>query len=193
MITVQAPDLAALTKRLGSLSKMPSRDFGRVMSNVRARTETDAKRAIVAHYGLPQKRVAQDLRTGPVEGSPPSFTMRGKKDVIGLRNFGARVSKTAGISVVVKKTKGRTRIPGGFAAKGLGGNDHLWVRTGQKRVMTAGNYVGQYRDVIKPLFGPSVADMLTNEDVRSRIELFALSKMSAELERVINRILRANG
>ncbi len=190
MIVIASPDLQAFQRRLGELSKMPGRDMKRIMSSTRRATETATKRAIGAQYGVKQSRAAKDIRTGPVQGSPPSFTIKGSNKPIGLRSYDARVSKKNGVSVVVEKADGRTQLRHVFAANGMSGNALLWERTGKIREMKAGRYAGLKREAIKPLFGPSVADMFLKRPLRDAVEIFALTKMSSELDRVINGILK---
>ena len=192
MIKVSAPSLKTIAGRLQNLSKMPARDFKRIMVSTQRGTFTETKRAAVTYYGVNQKRVAEDIKVSTVKAAPVSFTITGDRTPISLRHYSQQGGKSSGLSFIVLRERGRKRFAGAF--KAISNNASLvWARTGERRVMTKGRYRGKMREAIEPLFGPSVPDMLKNKAVFDRVEIYALTKMSSELDRSINRILRSRG
>lgn len=193
-LQVSVNGLDILASKVRALSKTPERDFRRVLSSSQRATKTETKRACTRVYGVKPARVMQDIRAPGVKGHPPFFTITGIRQPISLLNYEFRGGRR-GVSVVVLRKKGRRTIDGAFVARAPSGGMLPWKRTGQaKRRMTQGRYAGtaQLREPIKPLFGPSAADMLNNPDVADSIKVFALTKMSSELSRTVARIL-ANG
>lgn len=183
--------LDTLASKVRELSKTPDRDFRRVLSSAQRATKTETKRACTRVYGVKPSRVMQDIRAPGVKGQPPFFSITGIRQPISLLNYDFRGGRR-GVSVVVLRKKGRRTIDGAFVARAPNGGLLPWKRTGQaKRRMAQGRYAKsqEWREPIKPLFGPSAADMLNNPDVFDTVKVFALTKMSSELSRTIARII----
>ncbi len=108
----------------------------------------------------------------------------------GLLQFGAKVSKSAGVSVTVLKSSGPVRLKHAFAATGLSANRQIFSRdlTKTKRRMTAGNYAGQLRRPIKALYGPSIAQVLRDKPRQERLVKFSQTRLSAEIKRQLGRL-----
>ena len=96
--------------------------------------------------------------------------------VIGLRHFGMR-KRGQGVSVKVRKDRGRKTVKGGFAAPAPGSStNRIWKRTGEpKRRMETGRYKATsvkpiLREPIKPLWGPSPTGMAKDVGVQKETE-----------------------
>lgn len=190
-ITVDRRQLVALEKRLRALGPKGEKEFGRAMIGTRRATGTEAKRAIAGVYNLKQGRIAEDLVITDSRGrTGPGFIVRGRRKPITFVSYGARALKRGGVRVSIKRGRQST-LPGGFPGRAPAGNTLFWIRTGDpKRRMTRGRHVGQEREPIKPLFGPSIADGLNNRDVRARITAFFRTRHSLELRRRLTRLYR---
>lgn len=189
--TVDTRQLAALEKRLRALGPKGEKEFGRAMIGTRRAITTEAKRTIAGYYNLKQARIADDLKSGDNKTRfGPGFYLLGRKYPITFVSYGARALKRGGVRVSVKRGKQST-LPGGFPGRAPAGNTLFWIRTGEpKREMRRGHYVGQVREPIKPLFGPSIADGLNNRDVRARIDTAFRVRLSNELRRRLTRLYR---
>lgn len=66
----------------------------------------------------------------------------------------------------------------------------MWHRTDVKRIASKGRYKGKLREVIEPVWGPSIYQVLKETRAMERIEAHGLSRMRANLLRQVDRILR---
>jgi len=193
-VKVDSPDLAQMLRTLQAASKDAPKAFVLAMKASRSKSKADTAVQCVAIYNLAEKRVTQDLTVKPIEGYTYSIIGRKRKRGPSLISYGATQNAT-GLAVTVIKSRGAKRIPSGFIRRGIGrgeadGNVLAFIRVGSKRKMKAGRYVGQTRQPIKALYGPSVADMLTNNDVYNPIKARFVTVVSDELAKRISRALR---
>lgn len=110
----------------------------------------------------------------------------------GLMQFGAKAS-AAGVTVTVAKATGPVRLRHAFIASGVSSNRQVFQRVAYgkgafKRVMTKGNYKGQRRTPIDVKYGPSVAQILRNQQLKERLIQFAQQTSSAEVRRQLGRL-----
>lgn len=193
-VAVKSPDLAEMLRTLQAASKDAPKAFGLAMKASRGKSKADTAVQSSAIYNLPEKRVTQDLTVTPIVGYTYSVIGRKRKRGPSLISYGATQNAT-GLAVTVIKGRGAKRIPSGFIRRGLGGANSEgsllpFVRAGSKRKMKKGRYAGKVRQPIKALYGPSVADMLTNNDVYNPIKARFVTVVSDELSKRISRALR---
>ncbi len=188
-VKVESPDLAEMLRTLQAASKDAPKSFKLAMNGARNKSKADTATQSSAIYNVAEKRVTQDLTVKAVEGYTYSIVGRKRKRGPSLIAYGAK-QNSDGLSVTVIKQRGAKRIPSGFVNRGLGGNLLAFVRKGAKRKMKAGRNVGKIRQPIKSLYGPSVADMLTNNAVYNPIKARFVTVVSDELTKRISRALR---
>jgi hypothetical protein len=181
----------AVSRNLGLLDATLGKFQTRALGTLQRRLSTETRRDIQRQYQIPAGRLAKDLR---VVVTPLGTKITGYFRGIGLRNFGARVSKRNGVSASIFKGQ-RTAFPHAFRAPLLGGaagaNDQIVRRQGEKRVMTRGRYAGKSRQPIVVQYGPTAAQMLRKEGRPERLADFALGVLGAEMQRQVQSALEA--
>lgn len=123
---------------------------------------------------------------------------------LSLRKFGARPRvvhsgnrKLRGVTVQVLKSEGRKIVKGGFLAKGLNAKDdtpeQIFQRDGDKRKMKKGHYIGQMRQPIRKLTGPSIPTMVANKAILAKINDTATDVLNKEFTRQMNLLMDKTG
>jgi hypothetical protein len=174
-IAVKSPDLTALARRLGAVSKDAPKAFAQATVSVSRASKTETKRAANEVYAAAQGRIADGIS---VSGTSGTVTIRTRKKPLTLRAFGARQTRR-GVVVTVIRSRGRKLIKGGFSPAKFGGVPF-------KRL-------GRSQYPIAPLTGPSVADMLDNPKVYTPLQARLIERGRSELNRRLLRELGARG
>lgn len=189
-IVVESRQLTALQRQLDAVAKDSRRSMGRALSSTQRATVTETGRALAENYTAGSRRIKSNTRASKVNTQDLSFTITGLRKPIQLQEYKHKASKRAGVSAQVRKTEGFKRIPTAFKASAgnFGGGGGSKARVFQRQRLAGGGQVGRMPIVV--LFGPSVADMLNNEQVVSRIGGFALNKLTAEIVRQIEVAFR---
>lgn len=183
MIVIDTTGIKPLVDRLQASSRNFPRDARRALTSVRRSTQTEVSRAIVEQYTVKRRAVLANLKASNVDSASLSFEIRGLRAPIGLHQFEHLASPMLGVSVQVKRGNGGKRLPSAFKTTvGNFGGGGSSARIFQ-RAFRNGKQVG--RLPIKALFGPSAADMLDAEPVRNRVVDFMQTKLSTEIERLI--------
>lgn len=168
-----ADNIAATPKKLGQVQT-------RAIASMARALKPEASRRIRDTYNIRAGAVSDRLET---KKTPEAVELIGYYRGTGLLNYGARASKKSGVSVTVLKADGPQKLRHAFKATGLSGNAQIFERRGPKRVMTKGKYIGQRRQPLQTLYGPSVASTLKNTALTNHLADFAMSKLSAEIAR----------
>ena len=160
------------------------KEFARARVDLRRAANTESSRQITAIFNLSQQRVKQDLT---VRDTTAGVIVSGPKRTISLLSYRFRPSPKGLRGKVVKAGKS-VQIPGAFIGTAIGGGTVPFYRHGTPRRMTKGRYVGQMRQPLKALHGPSVADQL--KDTRVSIELRdrILARTGEQLRKRLSRI-----
>lgn len=169
-----------VSERLATSASRLEQVRQRAVSSLSRALKPEASRQIRESYNIKASSVSERLA---VRKSGDAVELVGYYRAAGLLNFGARASKTAGVSVTVLRADGPQRLRHAFKATGLGGNAQIFERRGPKRVMTKGRYAGERRQPITALYGPSVAQTLRNEQITRRLGDFAMTKLASEVAR----------
>ena len=175
----------SVSRNLGLLDASLGKFEKRALGTLQRRLKTETRRDIQRQYQIPAGRLAQDLSVvATTTGTKIAGYFRG----MGLRNFGARVSKRQGVTASIFRGK-RTAFPHAFQAPLLGGsassNLQIVRRQGEKRRMTKGRYAGQMRQPIVVQYGPTAAQMLRKEGRPQRLADFALGVLGTEMQRQV--------
>lgn len=170
-VVVESPDMVALVRRLGSVSKDAPKAFQQTLSTVARASKTETKRAAVVEYNLSQKRVDEGTKVSQKDGA---VVIRASRKPITIRSYGARQTKN-GVVVKVLKSGGRKTIRDGFSPVKFNGVPF--------------RRLGRSQYPIAPIVGPSVADMLNNPKVYGPLGKRLVVRASDELNRRITRAL----
>lgn len=189
-IVIDSRELTALRRTLEDVSKNAKRDMGRALSSTQRATVTETTRATAENYTASTRRIKAGTRASKVNTQGLSFTITGLRKPIQLKEYKHRASRKNGVVAQVRKTEGFKPIPSAFKVRAgnFGGGGGSKARIFQRVRLAGGGQVG--RLPITALSGPSVADMLNNEQVVTRVGNFALNKLSAEIIRQIEVAFR---
>lgn len=188
-IVIDSRDLQALQRRLASASKNIGRDMKRALSSTQRATRTETTKAAAESYTASTRTIGANTKVSKVNTDDLSFTITGLRAPIGLQNYRHTASRRNGVVASVKKGGASARLPSAFKTSvskfgGGGASKRIFMRAR----MPGGGQVG--RLPIKALFGPSVADMLSDPVIQSRVGAFALNKLSVEITRQIEVAFR---
>lgn len=193
MIEISSKDLQRLAADLERASTNFARDKQRALSSTQRASRTQVTRSATAVYNVSTRRILQDVT---VRNITDGFVITGSNKPITLASYGAKQigkpGRSLGVRVTVERANGVRTITSGFVATGQAGNKLPWTRTGRPKVKAkAGRYAGTnaLREPIRPLTGPSVADMLNNEQVFEPIETFVFDKLATEISRQLARYI----
>lgn len=175
---------------LERIKSMPLLAQKRTLSTLRRKIGTEANRDIRREYNIKQGRVAKDLG---VSLGVQHLRIIGHFRGIGLRNFGSRQTKK-GVSYSAVRGR-RGSIEHAFHAglnrgKQPRGNEHVVSRSGEKRIMRSGSYVGKLRETLLSEYGPTVAQMLRKGNRPQRLADFARGVLRGEIDRQLTALAR---
>jgi len=188
VIVIDSSQLTALRRKLEAVSKNAKRDMGRALSSTQRATATETTRAAAENYTAGARRIKAGTRVSKVNTNDLSFTITGLRKPIQLQEYKHRASRRKGVSAQVRKGESKA-IPSAFKV-GVGsfGGGGSKARIFQRARLSGGGQVGRLPIVV--LFGPSVADMLTDKVTQDRIGAFALKKLAAEITRLTEAAFR---
>lgn len=173
--------LKSVQLRLGQFSKKAPNAISNALNRAATNVNANIKKEIRKEYHIKAGDVQATLSKTRASKGSLSASVMSKGHLIGLDKF--KVSpKTINpkrkslISIAVKKSGGK-RVKGAFMADVNGAK--LFMRLNKSRLP------------IRRLFGPSIPQMLGNEDVRGVIEEQGKETFDGRLEHEINRILDA--
>lgn len=189
-VKVKSPDLAALLRDLQAASKDAPKSFKLAMLSARRIAKKDSADQSAKVYNIAADRIGKDLTSKGITGYDFSIVGRKRRRGPSLVAYGASRG-AAGLTVTVIKSRGPKVIRSSFIANDLSGKNKLaFVRDGAKRIMRAGRYAGKFRQPLRALYGPSVADMLINNAVYNPIHDRFISNVSSDITKRIIRALK---
>lgn len=139
---------------------------------------TTASRSVREKYNITARRLNQGLFT--IQGNRRA-TASNKRAILeatsprsrpGLQHFAARELRRGGISYQILKSEPRKRLRSAFMATMPNGGTGVFMRYGEKRIMTKGRYVGKKRQPIWRRAGPSITEMFNQAGVNPAIQRF---------------------
>jgi hypothetical protein len=179
-----------MLRTLQAASKDAPKAFKLALNASRRVAKKDSAVQSAKVYNIGEKRIEQDLTAKPIEGYEFKIIGRKRKRGPSLVAYGAE-KDARGLAVKVIKKRGRKIIRAAFIAKGAGGSNLLaFKRSGSKRIMKAGRYKGKLRQPIKSRYGPSVADMLINNEVYNPIHDRFIGLVSEDLTKRISKAIK---
>ncbi len=189
-VKAESPDLAQMLRTLQAASKDAPKAFKLALNASRRIAKKDSATQSAKVYNVAERRIEQDLTAKAIQGYEFSIIGRKRKRGPSLVSYGATKS-ARGLAVTVIKGRGQKVVRAAFIANGAGGTNRLaFIRTGIRRVMKSGRYKGQIRQPIKALYGPSVADMLTNNEVYNPIHARFIGVVSEDLTKRISKAIK---
>ena len=185
-------DLKRVRRELGTLGdRVVPRAANRALNDtaVTARKETvdNLKGRIGNAAGLSVSglRKALFLRRSTVRTLMASITASGKP--LPLIQFGARRAARG----VRAKAWGKSKLyKGAFIAVMPNGHRGVFRRTGVKRRMRKGNYVGQRREVITQMWGPAIPVEFLSDDIQRSLVRVVGRRWPINFERQVNYYVR---
>jgi hypothetical protein len=163
-------------KAVSKINKI-SRGTGKVKARAVNRTltgmRTDAVREIQKEITPKAKVIRSSFKIKKAYQSHPKGSLTSEGRPLNLVHFRARQTKK-GVSVQVKKQKKRKLLKHAFIAK-LGYKPRVYWRKykGPRKKVRPINYAALpflFRFPVKPLHGPRIPDILSNDDVMNRLE-----------------------
>lgn len=153
----------------------------RALNRTTDATKTEISRQVRAKYNVKHKDVLNTLRVDKAHSSNLRASITSRGELIPLSSFSARQIKS-GVSVAVLKGQ-RSKINGLFLTtlkqpKYEKGATNVFGRVTAKRSPLRGHY------------GPSIPQMVGNEEPLEKIEALGQSVLLTRLEHEFNRLLR---
>lgn len=174
-------------KRFKTMASKMDKAESLAASDLQRRIVPEFVRDAQTTHNINAKRVRE---SSGVKRSGSVVELTGYDRPTGLLQFGAKASKTGGVTATTLKSSGAFTLKHAFAATGLSGNRQIFSRDLKqaKRAMTKGNYIGKKRRPIKAMYGPSVAQILRNKDRQERLYKFGQKRLSVEIRRQLGRL-----
>lgn len=174
-------------KRFKSMATKLDQAEALAASDLARRLIPEFARQATALYNLKASRIRE---TSNVQRNGTAVSLIGYHRETGLLNFGAKASRTQGVTVVLERAQGPQRFKHAFKATGLSGNAQIFERDVKKakREMKYGRYVGKKRQPIKAMYGKSTAQILRDQDVHDGMTKFAHKQLAAEIRRQLGRL-----
>lgn len=159
------------------------------VSDLQRRIVPEFVREAQATYNINAKRVRESTASRR-QGTVVELT--GYDRPTGLLQYGAKEA-SVGVVVQVRKDGALQQLKHAFVATGLSGNKQVFSRVAYgkgayRRKMTKGNYKGELRTPIQAHYGPSVAQILRNQELQQRLIGFSQKRLSVEIRRQIGRL-----
>jgi hypothetical protein len=178
-VDVDEKMLQDVQTRLGDLHKKAPNAISGALNRAIANVNTNIGKEIRKEYVIKAGDIKETITVSKASRAKLSATARSKGNLIGLDKFKVspktiNPNRKSSIKIGVKKS-GVKQVMGAFVAD-LGGVK-VFKRKDKDRLP------------IQRLFGPSVPQMLANEDIRAEIEKQGQETFDQRLEHEINRII----
>ena len=138
----------------------------RAINKVAQMSRTAESKEIRKTYNVKAKRLNRELEKvsgdNRATSNKPRAIIRAKKlgkGNPGLQNYGAKQTNK-GVSYRIRKDSGRKTRPNAFIAVMPKGGSGVFIRSGNKKIMTRGLYIGKERETIIRQVGPSIVQMM---------------------------------
>ena len=213
-IRIDPDEVKAQVERLRSVRNGASKAIMRAMNRAAVGMVTDGAAEVSAIYtvsksdvrGLkssdPTKRKPSTVRVVKASGSNLSAGIDSRGSGFSLARFKSRRNKSPGqrgaspawAQVRQSGSGGYIRASSNrssafMAPTGKGRDSGIFVRTGQRTVMSKGRHKGSVREQIRLLRGPAIPEMLDNSGVRSAIQTEAVRRFHKELDHQVEHLL----
>jgi hypothetical protein len=167
----------ALVERFQAAGKNAPLEFKRSLQTSKRAAKTEFTRAIRGVYNAKLRSVQRDLRVTEPDLGRLSYSVIGEPSGISVASFGARQNKE-GLSVQIRKDGARELIKSGFFPSSGEKSGVPFIREGRARLPIA---------VVR---GPSVAEMLDSEVVRTPAIKATKQRLSDDITKRIARSVR---
>lgn len=181
MIDLTIPQMENLQKKLEKIPRKIQVVTASAINRSASAAKTQAGRSIRETYIVKQKDVTETIKIKNANSGDLSAEIKSTGNVLELMKFKVRVNKqlpTRGKYAVASVKKGSSKMINGSFVTSMG-NSHtnVFTRISKKRLPIRGHY------------GPSVPQMLANENVISKVEEKAAEVLETRLEHEIGRVL----
>jgi len=147
--------------------KLVNKAEPRAINKTAKMSRTEQSKEIRKVYNITATRLNEELEkvSGPNRAtvSKPRAVIRAmklRKGNPGLQHYSAKQTTRKGVTYKIRKDKGRVTRPRAFFATMAGKNKGIYIRSGEKKIMSKGRYKGKKRESIIRQTGPSVVQMM---------------------------------
>jgi len=186
-ITLRGDDIEKGKRALALLGDRARPAVARALNRSVQGVTTDAGQMARQSYNVRSGDVKRSFTL--LKASPSSLfgaaTSKGR--VLSLRDFSptpgpGKRRPAVGLSVMVKRQSGKVRLAGAF-----------WGQMPGRDVASVFRRLGTSRLPIEKLFGPSVPQMLGNQEVMARIQAKAADRFGVNLDHEVSRVFAGLG
>ena len=188
-IELELKGLEAATKTVGA--EKADTAMSRALARISGPLRSAALREIRAKYNLPRSERVKDAVKIYKGYRPAKLTIATRGKTPGLHHYAGKQTKT-GVSVLVRRDRGRKKLRHAFLAPGAGGKGlGLWHREGAKVLPSKGRYAGTgiKRQPLTRLFGPDIVGMMKKFGVGKIREVLVL-RWDKEFDRELKWLLK---
>lgn len=184
MIELTIPQLDKLQRMLSEIPEKIPIVTARAINRSAEAAKTQAGRSTRETYHIKQKDITSTMKVKKAYPADLSAEIKSVGSVLELMKFKVKANKplpTRGRYAVVSVKKGSSKpINGGFVVGMNNGHTNVFTRVSKKRLPIRGHY------------GPSVPQMLGNDNVTKAVEDKAMEELEKRLEHEIDRVLGGN-
>lgn len=181
MITLTLSQLERLQQLMREIPKDVPKVTARAINRAADSAKTQASRSVRATYTIKNKDIARTIKIKKASAADLNADIRSKGPVEKLTNFKTTPSRpqpNRKKPVYVSVRKGSKKaINGSFLANSNGGHANVFTRVSKKRLPIRGHY------------GPSVPQMIGNEDTIRDVEAKASEVLETRLTHEIGQMM----
>lgn len=181
MIELTIPQLDKLQEKLKDIPEKIPIVTARAINRSAESAKTQAGRSVRETYVIKQKDVTSTIKIKKAYPADLSAQIKSTGSALEIMKFKVRANRplpTRGKYAVVSVKKGSSKMINGSFVIGMGnGHTNVFTRVSKKRLPIRGHY------------GPSIPQMLGNENVVSKVEDKAMEVLETRLEHEIGRVL----
>jgi len=184
MIEVSSEQMDRIEGELKRVPKEIPKVITRAVNRAATAGRTEATKEARQDYYVKAKSIRDTIRIDKATYADPHAMILSRGKLLALSKFritpkSPAPNRTKPIKVRVKRGEGG-EIPNAFVSSMNSGHVGVYKRVGEKRLP------------ITELYGPSIPQMLDNEDVRERVEERATEAIDERLTHEVNRVMERN-
>ena len=195
-VVVNKSDIAELQFALAGIRGATKRVLTRTINRTMTQTRNFAQKEIRKDLNLPAKRVKKDFKIIKAYAGYPKGRIQATGKPVSLASYGARQTNK-GLSVIIRRSKGRKIWRHGFFAKVKGRKQPFWraveppkrAKYRPKWKRRYPKFLYPYRPFFGPLerlTGPRVEDEFIKKEVMEPTLKFAGDKFKDQLNKEMN-------
>jgi hypothetical protein len=177
-IKANETDMANIRAMLADIKTIPEKVISRGLNKTLTGVKTDASTEVRKVLNVKKAAVDETFKITKASVTSLSCAIKSTGKPLALIDFTGTRQTKVGVSVLVKKEKGRKVMPGAFIAQMKSGHKGVYWRDwhgdtapakGKKRTIPYAKLPAMYRLPIRELFGPRAPDILENDPVMGAV------------------------